>query len=118
MGSKEKERITDAVKLHIDDAMERYVVSKYNEWSGLISSIKQDTADMKEHIKDVRQDVKNIQDQVKPLLSEAEFWGQFWSKVRVGGNILTWTVGVIAAILILSGQAKAILLGWLASRTF
>ena len=51
-------------------------------------------------------------------MNDKDFWERFWTKVRVGGNGLTWLVGIIAAILILSGQAKAILLAWLASRTF
>jgi uncharacterized protein YicC (UPF0701 family) len=99
------------VAKHMDHAMEKYVVSKYSEWSGLITDIQKDTAEMK-------RDIKEIRDQVQPLLSEAEFWEQFWKRIRQGGNILTWAVGVIAAALILTGQAKVLFLAWLSSKTF
>ena len=97
------------VAKHMDRAMEQSVVS--SEWSDLIASIQNDTKEMK-------QDIKEIREQVQPLLSEAEFWEQFWKRVRQGGNILTWAVGVIAAALILIGQAKVLILSWLASKTF
>ena len=74
------------VAKHMDRAMEQYVVSKYSEWSGLIAAIQGNTKEMK-------QDIKEIREQVQPLLSEAEFWEQFWKRVRQGGNILTWAVG-------------------------
>lgn len=59
-----------------------------------------------------------LNSKVEPIISEAEFWNQFWGRIRKGGNVLTWAVGVIAAALILTGQAKALLLAWLASKTF
>jgi hypothetical protein len=111
MTEKNKQLITNEVKGHIDDAMERYVVSKYNEWSGLM-------ADIKRELVDQRGDIKEIKDQISPLLNDAQFWGQFWTKVRAGGNILIWTVGVIAAFLILTRQAKVILLAWLGNKIF
>lgn len=110
MKEKDIEIIKTEVKTHIDEAMERYVVSKYQEWSGLMTSIKDELAEQ-------RGDIKLIKEQINPLISEAEFWNQLWKRVRTGGNLLTWIVGVIAAILILSGQAKTLLLAWLASRT-
>ncbi len=85
--------------------------SRDKEVSGLFSEIKDD-------ISSLRDEVKVMREQVQPLLSEAEFWNQFWGRIRKGGNVLTWAVGVVAAILILSGQAKVLLLAWLSSKTF
>ena len=85
--------------------------SRDKEVSGLFVEIKDD-------ISSLRDEVKVMREQVQPIISEAEFWNQFWGRIRKGGNILTWTVGVIAAILILTGQAKTILLAWLSSRIF
>lgn len=85
--------------------------SRDKEVSGLFSEIKDD-------ISSLRDEVKVMREQVQPLLTEAEFWQQFWGRIKKGGNVLTWAVGVIAAALIITGQAKVLLLAWLSSKTF
>lgn len=85
--------------------------SRDKEVSGLFAEIKDD-------ISSLRDEVKVMREQVQPIISEAEFWNQFWGRIRKGGNVLTWAVGVIAAALIITGQAKVLLLAWLSSKTF
>lgn len=46
-------------------------------------------------------------------MKEAQFWRQFFEKLTKGGNALKWLVGVIVAIVILSGYGKTLLLHWL-----
>lgn len=103
--------------------------SKDKEVSGLFTEIRNNQENIKAEISSLRDEVKVelsslrdeveiVRGQVQPIIQKAEFWRMLWDLVKSGGNVLTWTVGVIVAILVLSGQAKTILLAWLASRTF
>ena len=54
-----------------------------------------------------------IYPEVQIEMKNKEFWRMFQTRFKLGGNWVLWIVGVIAAIVILIGYGKMILISWL-----
>lgn len=104
------------VAKHMDNAMEKYVVSKYSEWSNLITETNKSIKSVNEKMEKMDNRMNTIEIQMKPIITDAEFSKQFWARIKTGGNFLTWLVLVIGAILILMGYIKVTLITWLSSK--
>ena len=73
-----------------------------------------------EHIITHEADVKLINDKLEIIYPEvakdmekAKFWTMFREMFKMGGSSVLWIVGVIAAIVILIGYGKIVLITWL-----
>lgn len=109
------QKITEMVNNQMDKTTEKYAVSKYEEWSGLISKVEKGIQKVVSDVSVLRGDVNDLRKLVEPInemkhkidveypLKHQEHEHQLsnlTSDTKTGKKIMAWVAASIGAILL------------------